>query len=150
MQNTSEELLERGIFACEICGSGYTDSSWGKRSETFGFCCSRCVSQACRVVRRHNVRGRDARAPGKLYAYQWLSLLYSHDFKCACCSTKTVLTLDHIIPLSKGGQNQIFNVQPLCVTCHRDKDNLPATTRKNRLPSQVKKPSKSYAKSNKK
>ena len=35
-----------------------------------------------------------------------------------------------MIPLSKGGHNQPFNIQPLCIVCHRTKDNIPATTRK--------------------
>jgi len=128
--SSKSSSIEKGLFACEICGSAYTDSSWGRRSETFGFCCSRCVSQACRSVRRHNVRARDAVAPGKLYAYQWLSLLYAYDFKCACCRSKKALTLDHIVPLSKNGHNQTFNVQPLCLECHRAKDNIPPSTRK--------------------
>lgn len=130
--NTSETFLvdsQENENSCKICKKSFNDSSWGKRSETFGFCCYRCVSQACRLVRRHNVRGRDAKAQGKLFAFQWLCLLYAHNFLCAGCHNSDVLTLDHVQPLSKGGRNQIHNVQPLCIKCHRSKDNIPQTTR---------------------
>ena len=32
-------------------------------------------------------------------------------------------TLDHIVPLSKGGTNYYENLQLMCVICHRKKDN---------------------------
>lgn len=113
-----------GTF-CEICGNSYREDGWGRKSQTFGFCCSRCVSKACRVVRRHNRRARSSNASGILYAYQWLTVQYSHNFSCASCSTKSKsLTLDHIRPLSKGGPNLMHNIQPLCRSCHDLKDNI--------------------------
>lgn len=113
-----------GTF-CEICKNPYTTGAWGRQSLTFGFCCVRCVNKACRVVRRHNRRARTAKCQGTLYAFDWLSTLYAHDFSCASCQAKGSLTLDHIRPLSLGGQNLTFNIQPLCPSCHGKKDNIP-------------------------
>jgi 5-methylcytosine-specific restriction endonuclease McrA len=115
---------------CEICRKQFTREGWGRQSATFGFACSRCVNKSCRLVRRHNRRAKAAEAKGRLYAFHWLSIVYSQDFRCAVCRARTDLTLDHVVPLGKGGQNLPHNVQPLCQSCHGLKDNiLPGTRR---------------------
>lgn len=48
--------------------------------------------------------------------------------KCAHCG-KTLdfrknFTVDHVIPLSKGGQNDIANYAPLCAACNKAKSNF--------------------------
>ena len=40
---------------------------------------------------------------------------------CKNCGTKKNLTIDHIIPLSKGGSNDEDNFQILCMSCNRKK-----------------------------
>jgi 5-methylcytosine-specific restriction endonuclease McrA len=41
--------------------------------------------------------------------------------KCKKCGTKKNLTIDHIIPLSKGGTNKFSNLQCLCKKCNQKK-----------------------------
>ena len=45
-------------------------------------------------------------------------------YQCQSCGkTKldTPLTIDHIIPLARGGQNDISNLQTLCCDCNQQK-----------------------------
>jgi 5-methylcytosine-specific restriction enzyme A len=45
-------------------------------------------------------------------------------YQCQSCGKTQLeaqLTIDHIIPLALGGQNDISNLQTLCWTCNRQK-----------------------------
>jgi 5-methylcytosine-specific restriction endonuclease McrA len=35
-----------------------------------------------------------------------------------CCGEAKPLTVDHVVPVSKGGSNDISNIQPLCLECN--------------------------------
>jgi 5-methylcytosine-specific restriction endonuclease McrA len=56
------------------------------------------------------------------------SLLSRDNYMCQYCSaTDRPLTMDHVIPKSKGGKTEWTNVVAACVTCNRKKGNkLPA------------------------
>lgn len=117
-------IKEPGTF-CEICFTTFGEDGWRRQSQTFGFCCTRCTTRACRLVRRHNRRANLARVKGKLFSFDWLLQVYAHSFSCAHCKVrKKDLTLDHIRPLSMGGLNLAHNIQPLCQECHMEKDNI--------------------------
>ncbi|MDJ0616845.1 MAG: HNH endonuclease [Calothrix sp. MO_192.B10] len=51
--------------------------------------------------------------------------VYQRDkYQCQSCGkthTETQLTIDHIIPLARGGANDISNLQTLCFPCNRQK-----------------------------
>ncbi|MBD3197989.1 MAG: hypothetical protein GF317_23265 [Candidatus Lokiarchaeota archaeon] len=40
---------------------------------------------------------------------------------CLCCGSKTNISIDHVIPVHKGGENTISNLQPLCKSCNSAK-----------------------------
>jgi 5-methylcytosine-specific restriction endonuclease McrA len=42
---------------------------------------------------------------------------------CAFCKSSENITIDHIIPLSRGGNHSIGNLQPLCGSCNSSKKN---------------------------
>lgn len=65
---------------------------------------------------------------------EWIELKKQYKYKCAICGISekelkdlwkdtqfTKLTKDHIIPISKGGTDYIFNIQPLCISCNSKK-----------------------------
>ncbi len=52
--------------------------------------------------------------------------IYSRDnYRCVRCNKRNragvILTIDHIIPRSKGGSNALSNLQTMCHDCNRDK-----------------------------
>lgn len=54
-------------------------------------------------------------------AGQWRTILMLFGNSCACCGSRDNITVDHVLPLSKGGLDNVLNIQPLCHTCNSKK-----------------------------
>jgi len=73
------------------------------------------------LIRSHNRHSRLRGAHGEITLGQWERLVAKHNFRCVCCGFVRPLERDHVIPVSKGGSNDISNIQPLCRSCNASK-----------------------------
>ncbi|GAA4439432.1 HNH endonuclease [Phytohabitans houttuyneae] len=76
------------------------------------------------VVRAANSRRKalHKNAPvNDLTARQWREIKAVYRFRCAYCRRRLPLTIDHVVPLSKGGPHTASNVVPACQRCNSRK-----------------------------
>lgn len=69
---------------------------------------------------------RRRNADGKHSYQEWENLKAQYNWICPACKKREPeikLTSDHIVPLTKGGSNNIENIQPLCKLCNSRKNN---------------------------
>lgn len=69
--------------------------------------------------RNHEYRARKDNATTYEIRESFLSKLYKSD--CVVCGNSKDIVADHIIPLSRGGDNSEANLQPLCRSCNSSK-----------------------------
>jgi 5-methylcytosine-specific restriction endonuclease McrA len=84
-----------------------------------------CNPEKVRSAKANNRRERRAArhaSPGSFSAEEFEALCDAYGNKClACGDTEAMLEADHIVPLTRGGTDDISNVQPLCGSCNRKK-----------------------------
>lgn len=64
---------------------------------------------------------RSAMAGGKVSPRDWIRLCRRYDNRCAYCREARPLTMDHVVPLIRGGSNTIGNILPACASCNSSK-----------------------------
>lgn len=57
----------------------------------------------------------------RIYQERLLALINRDGLACAKCHTYNDLTIDHIMPVSKGGTDDLDNLQLLCRSCNSSK-----------------------------
>lgn len=82
------------------------------------------------VASKQARRAREQQAPGEFSATEWVLLKQYYNNSCLCCDRSepdVQITPDHVIPLSRGGANDISNIQPLCHSCNSSKSDRHTT-----------------------
>ena len=83
---------------------------------------------------RVNNKMKRRQVPGSYTAEEWEAKKKQYNYCCAVCGRSEPfigqfyewLTQDHIIPISKGGSNEIWNIRPTCWDCNMEKrDKMP-------------------------
>lgn len=106
----------RNTGPCVVCGSLDPKNARGRFVR--GMCRSCYKAYIMSAVLRPP-KERLHGTPVELTKEQWLRVLELYNGHCAYChETSDDMTLDHVIPLSKGGRHHISNVVPACRACN--------------------------------
>lgn len=68
-------------------------------------------------------RRRTRLKTGTVHDRDWRRLVHRHGGCCAYCGVEAEMTMDHVVPVSRGGVNTIGNILPACLTCNSSKSN---------------------------
>ncbi|MCA0177975.1 MAG: HNH endonuclease [Proteobacteria bacterium] len=121
--------MNQAIRPCTKC-AGVNFGTW-QSSSTGGI---KLYCRTCRDNRRAAYEKRKVINGGLHTKNQWLEKLRTYD-ACPRCGRqwaeipkrpnpryRNVWTKDHIVPLSRGGTDDISNIQPLCYQCNFGKN----------------------------
>jgi len=72
-------------------------------------------------IEKHKRRARKTGNGGSFTEQEWQALCARFENRCLRCGEHKPLTADHVLPLSRGGDSNITNIQPLCGPCNSSK-----------------------------
>jgi 5-methylcytosine-specific restriction endonuclease McrA len=108
--------------AKKIRDKNYSKSKLGRKNNNKATKKYRKTEKGKWQLKTYKYRLRNNKS-GKIDKKLWEAKLLELNGECQMCKTKEKITIDHIIPLSKGGKNNIDNLQPLCISCNCSKNN---------------------------
>jgi 5-methylcytosine-specific restriction endonuclease McrA len=73
------------------------------------------------AIQSEKRRARLLRAEGTFTSDEWNIIKKAYNFTCAYCGEEKKLSMDHVIPLSKGGKHAMCNIVPSCISCNSRK-----------------------------
>lgn len=106
-------------FALSIKNNAMLVSNWGDGEGGYAL---QVVRQAMIDVGVFEPRGTPKKHHRKPVPHKVRKAVFERDaYRCVCCGTHLDLTLDHKIPVSKGGDNTMENLQAMCMPCNNRK-----------------------------
>lgn len=97
-----------------------------KPHDAKGYCKSHAYKVYPEIYRLKTQRylSRKANASGEITKEEWLNTLDAYDYCCFYCGEEgTKLCMEHMTPLSRGGDNSVENIVPACRACNTSKGN---------------------------
>lgn len=78
--------------------------------------------KAAKANNRRRRRAVKNASKGHFTVEEFDALCSAYGYACLSCgATDRVLEADHVVPLTRGGSDEISNIQPLCGECNRRK-----------------------------
>jgi len=78
--------------------------------------------RAAKANNRRKRRAAKNASGGHFTVQEFDALCSAYGYACVCCgATDRELEADHVVPLTRGGSDDIGNIQPLCGECNRRK-----------------------------
>ena len=78
--------------------------------------CPRCRRVVARILEPGDRPGRPI---GKQRRNKLAAVIERDGPRCRWCGTEADPTLDHVVPLARGGTNAVDNLQVLCADCNQ-------------------------------
>jgi hypothetical protein len=67
-------------------------------------------------------KSRRRKSERQLFSHDdWQSILRQYHLSCAYCGCGVNLTMDHVVPLIRGGRHSVGNIIPACRSCNSSK-----------------------------
>lgn len=81
--------------------------------------CRECMASRAREKhQRRQANKRSSRNRPKVGPTVRQLVFERDNYTCRSCGTRENLTIDHVIPLARGGANRPWNMQTLCAPCN--------------------------------
>ena len=79
------------------------------------------------ALQQHKRRARVHKVGGTFTIEQWKQRCEEYHYLCAYCRKPDCkLTVDHMVPIIRGGSNDIENIAPACQSCNSKKGKMTA------------------------
>lgn len=116
---------------CKLCGETKSVAECEGRHSICKTCFPKYRSEVNRRFRKYyQRRTREYKAcklgnGGSHTDAEWEAVKAQYNHTCLCCGRsepEIKLTRDHVLPITKGGTDNIDNIQPLCLSCNCSKN----------------------------
>jgi 5-methylcytosine-specific restriction endonuclease McrA len=118
-KNTQSPIIRdpRITKICSSCPGEKPLTEFVRRNNTK--CGFEGICLSCKAIIKQN--RRMALLGQKVSNEEWSRIQSYFDNRCCYCYSEAKLTLDHFIPVSRGGAHSIKNIVPACLKCNLSK-----------------------------